>query len=149
MFCSMCYNLGLTDFKTHFLRESKDPNSRVTCPELLKMVCRYCKNKGQTKGHCPVLKEKNAMAKKEQRNIHQEVHQNQVGEDGWSTIQKNNRIIKETSNSSVDKPFLSKNPFLAISCEDEEEVVSFSNDTGEALPPITWGAKLSCNWNDI
>lgn len=145
MFCSMCYNLGRADFNTHFLRESRDPKSRVTCPELLNVVCRYCKNKGHTKGHCPALKEKNATTKQPTR----ETRRNQVGEDGWSTIQKNARVAKDTSNDSVDKSFQFKNPFIAISCEDEEEVVSFSNDTGEALPPITWGAKLSCDWQDV
>jgi hypothetical protein len=140
----MCYNLGRDNFNTHFLRESKDPNSRVTCPELLNMVCRYCKTKGHTKGHCPKLKEKNDTTKKTQR----ESQRDQVGEDGWSTVQKTNRSEKVTSSDPADKSFLSKNPFLAISCE-EDEVESFSNDTGEILPALNWGAKFSSDWNDI
>ncbi len=57
--CSMCFNAGRDSYNTHFLRESRDPNSKITCPFLLAIECRYCGKYGHTKNYCPVFKFKN------------------------------------------------------------------------------------------
>lgn len=57
MFCSFCKNAGKSEkeYTSHFLRESKDPNSRVVCPELRSMECRFCFKKGHTVSKCKKL----------------------------------------------------------------------------------------------
>lgn len=61
MFCSVCKAAGksVEEYTSHFVRENRDPNSRVVCPVLLATVCRYCKATGHTKNHCPILKRRN------------------------------------------------------------------------------------------
>ena len=65
--CKFCKDSGKSEeeYSNHFLRESKDPNSRITCPTLLAIECRYCFKKGHTVSKCAkLLKEKNGEQKK-------------------------------------------------------------------------------------
>jgi hypothetical protein len=65
--CKFCKDAGKSEneYNNHFLRESKDPNSRITCPTLLAIECRYCFKKGHTVSKCAkLLKEKNGQQKK-------------------------------------------------------------------------------------
>lgn len=65
--CKFCKDAGKSEneYSNHFLRESKDPNSRITCPTLLAIECRYCFKKGHTVSKCAkLLKEKNGEQKK-------------------------------------------------------------------------------------
>ena len=65
--CKFCKDSGKSEeeYSNHFLRESKDPNSRITCPTLLAIECRYCFKKGHTVSKCAkLLKEKNGQQKK-------------------------------------------------------------------------------------
>ena len=65
--CKFCMDAGKSEeeYTNHFLRESKDPNSRITCPTLLAIECRYCFKKGHTVSKCAkLLKEKNGEQKK-------------------------------------------------------------------------------------
>jgi len=54
-FCKFCKDAGKSEaiYSSHHLRESRDPNSRVVCPELLKTECRFCFKFGHTVNHCP------------------------------------------------------------------------------------------------
>jgi hypothetical protein len=60
-FCQFCMNIGKTEaeYRSHFTRESPDPNSKVVCPELLALNCRYCLTSGHTVKYCPQIKQKN------------------------------------------------------------------------------------------
>ena len=60
-FCKVCQDAGKSEseYRSHFTRETRDPNSRVVCPTLLALECRYCFKKGHTVKYCAVLKEKN------------------------------------------------------------------------------------------
>jgi hypothetical protein len=65
--CKFCKDAGKSEeeYMSHFLRESKDPKSRITCPTLLAIECRYCFKKGHTVSKCSkLLKEKNGEKKK-------------------------------------------------------------------------------------
>jgi hypothetical protein len=61
MYCKVCHDSGKpeTVYTSHFIRETRDPNSRIVCPTLLSIECGYCKNKGHTVKYCPKLKNKN------------------------------------------------------------------------------------------
>jgi hypothetical protein len=57
-FCKVCHDSGKEEslYTSHFIRETRDPNSRVVCPTLLSLECRYCFKKGHTRNYCPTLK---------------------------------------------------------------------------------------------
>lgn len=57
-FCKICKDTGksLAEYTSHYVRENPDPKSRVVCPTLIAVVCRYCKNGGHTVKHCPNIK---------------------------------------------------------------------------------------------
>lgn len=59
-FCKVCQDAGKaeSEYRSHFIRETREPNSRVVCPTLLVLECRYCFKKGHTVKYCLVLKEK-------------------------------------------------------------------------------------------
>jgi hypothetical protein len=59
-YCKVCHDAGKSEseYRSHFTRETRDPNSKVTCPTLLALECRYCFKKGHTVKYCAVLKEK-------------------------------------------------------------------------------------------
>ena len=61
--CKFCKDAGKSEeeYTSHFLRESKDPRSKIVCPTLLTIECRFCFKKGHTISKCTKLaKQKNA-----------------------------------------------------------------------------------------
>jgi hypothetical protein len=67
-FCKVCQDAGKSEseYRSHFTRETRDPNSKVTCPTLLALECRYCYKNGHTVKYCPVLKDNEKHQKREQ-----------------------------------------------------------------------------------
>lgn len=61
-FCNVCYQAGKTheEYTSHYLRESPDPASKIVCPTLLAIECKYCHECGHTPKYCPKLQEKKA-----------------------------------------------------------------------------------------
>jgi hypothetical protein len=57
-FCKVCQDAGksLAEFTSHNVRESKEPNARVTCPTLLSQECRFCFKAGHTIKFCNQIK---------------------------------------------------------------------------------------------
>jgi len=55
--CSICANAGLPVevYGTHFVRETRDISSRVTCPLLKNNICSKCGKKGHFAGSCKVV----------------------------------------------------------------------------------------------
>lgn len=53
-FCKICYDSGKPEsmYNSHFVRESRDVNSRVVCPTLLALQCRFCGVRGHTVSKC-------------------------------------------------------------------------------------------------
>ena len=56
-FCNMCFKTGKSEqeYTSHWLRDRAGPGGVVVCPYLLSVECRYCRRKGHTISHCPVL----------------------------------------------------------------------------------------------
>ena len=52
MFCSFCNMSGVVGPHDHFVRASRDPKSKVTCPMLLATECGFCNRKGHTSKYC-------------------------------------------------------------------------------------------------
>jgi hypothetical protein len=60
-YCKVCHDSGKTEeqYTSHFTRENRDPNSKVICPILKSLECRYCCKSGHTVKYCTILKNKN------------------------------------------------------------------------------------------
>jgi len=61
-YCKVCHDSGKSEavYTSHFIRESIDPNSKVLCPTLLALECRFCFCKGHTVKYCSALKRRNS-----------------------------------------------------------------------------------------
>lgn len=59
-YCKVCHDSGKpeSEYRSHSTRETRDPNSRITCPILLSIECRFCHKNGHTVKYCTVLKDK-------------------------------------------------------------------------------------------
>jgi hypothetical protein len=59
-YCKVCHDAGKSEdeYRSHCTRETRDIKSKVLCPTLLALECRYCYQAGHTVKYCPVLKEK-------------------------------------------------------------------------------------------
>lgn len=57
-YCKVCHDAGKSEeeYTSHFVRSDMRPNSKVVCPTLLSLECRYCREKGHTVSFCLVLK---------------------------------------------------------------------------------------------
>lgn len=57
-FCPICKKNGKTEaeYNSHFIRETSDENSKITCPILLNMECNHCGQKGHIVAKCPSKK---------------------------------------------------------------------------------------------
>lgn len=57
-FCPICKKNGKTEaeYNSHFIRETSDENSKITCPILLNMECNHCGEKGHIVAKCPSKK---------------------------------------------------------------------------------------------
>jgi hypothetical protein len=66
-YCKVCHDAGKseTEYTSHFIRENRDPCSKVVCPTLLSLECRYCSKKGHTVKYCKIL-EKDKIAETRQ-----------------------------------------------------------------------------------
>lgn len=73
-YCKVCHDMGKpeTEYRSHFTRETRDPSSKVTCPTLNAMECRYCYKKGHTVKYCQILKDNEKMKKQStsQKQVH-------------------------------------------------------------------------------
>jgi hypothetical protein len=70
-YCKVCHDAGKseTEYMSHFIRESSQPNSKVVCPTLLSLECRYCSKRGHTVKYCKILeKDKNMSSRRERAN---------------------------------------------------------------------------------
>ena len=67
-YCKVCQDAGKSEaeYRSHFTRESRDPNSKVICPTLLALECRYCFKNGHTVKYCDVLKRNQQVQKREE-----------------------------------------------------------------------------------
>ena len=80
-FCSFCAGAGIQGPHDHWLRASKRPDAKVTCPALLDHNCEHCGRKGHTKKHCGELKWEIGLKRQEA----QEAKKKNWESGGWST----------------------------------------------------------------
>jgi hypothetical protein len=65
-FCKVCCDAGKPEsvYTNHFVRSGPNPNSKVICPTLLSLECRYCSKKGHTVKFCSILEKNKNQANK-------------------------------------------------------------------------------------
>lgn len=72
-FCKVCFAAGKpeSEYTNHFVRSSTGSDSKVICPTLLNLNCRYCGEGGHTVKFCKVLEAKKnpEKPKKEIKNV--------------------------------------------------------------------------------
>lgn len=98
-FCKVCQDAGKSEaeYKSHFTRESPDPHSKVVCPLLLSLNCRFCNKNGHTVKYCPTLKKK-------------------------EKAEKYSYKTPIVSKAPVKVPVKTKNAFMCLDCSSDEEV---------------------------
>ncbi len=77
-YCKVCHDAGKSEseYRSHFIRDSRDPNSIVVCPTLLALECRYCYKNGHTVKYCPSIKDKDKQQRRTESTIrHQNIPQ--------------------------------------------------------------------------
>jgi hypothetical protein len=77
-YCKVCHDAGKSEseYRSHFIRDSRDPNSTVMCPTLLALECRYCYKNGHTVKYCPSIKDKDKQQRRTESTIrHQNIPQ--------------------------------------------------------------------------
>ena len=121
-YCKVCHDAGKseTEYTSHFIRENRDPCSKVVCPTLLSLECRYCSKKGHTVKYCKIL-EKDKIAETRQ----------------------SKRSITNTKSTSQEKYKQVNNMFsnLESDSEDEEEEEKEEKEVEVRVPAITTNIK--------
>lgn len=69
-YCKVCHDAGKSEseYQSHFIRENTNPNSKVVCPTLLSLECRYCSKKGHTVKYCKFLEKDKKLSSRRQEN---------------------------------------------------------------------------------
>jgi hypothetical protein len=120
-YCKVCHDAGKSEseYQSHFIRENTNPNSKVVCPTLLSLECRYCSKKGHTVKYCKFLEKDKKLSSRRQENT----NNNQTN--------KNDMKSKQTNNI-----------FDNLESDSEEE-----DDEKEKLPEIRFSEPVSTNAN--
>lgn len=126
-YCKVCHDAGNIEaiYRSHFTRETRDPNSRVTCPTLLALECRYCFKKGHTVKYCSTLKEKD-------RKQQQPIMPKSVSKLASKTAPK-----KQTSKSK------SNNLYVCLDSDSEEEIKNVNDKEIESFPQLCTPGKIT------
>jgi len=143
-FCKVCQDSGKTEseYTSHNVRETKDPNSRLLCPTLLALECRNCFKKGHTVKYCSLLKKQqlqqqinaNAPPKRQEQKQGQKQTVKNVfmllESDSDDDQEEQEEPIKQklapapVSNAALKKPILNYKSIIAITekqVKEEEE----------------------------
>ena len=114
-FCRFCFDNKIDGPYNHFLRESKDTSSRITCPLLLNTICVKCNKKGHTERYCRIKLEEIKIFK-------------EFDEEGFVTIKGKNQKRKDN-----EKVFIKNKNNFAILCENSDSDDDNSSKTEKKL----------------
>jgi hypothetical protein len=120
-YCKVCHDSGKTEaeYTSHYTRESRDPNSKIICPILKSLECRYCCKSGHTVKYCPILKKKNN-----------------------NYNNNNNNFKKEVSKKEEKKNPVVTNKFACLDDSDEEEIDVPNEEKEEFVCKMNYAAAL-------
>ena len=119
-FCKVCFDAGKTEseYTSHYVRKTPDPNSELLCPVLKATECRYCHELGHTISRC---------ALREQNNIRRrpDVVQAPIAQ------QQQAQVAQQQQQAPLVKK--SNNKYAAFEEDDEEEVVHVQEQAQEQV----------------
>jgi len=126
-YCKVCQDAGKpeSEYRSHFTRESKDPNSKVLCPTLLALECRYCFKTGHTIKYCKILKD------------------NEKNKKRWEQEAQNKKNIIEKEKIINSNEKIVSNKFAYLDDEDSENELeehisnNFNKNVIEEFPQLT------------
>ena len=95
MMCSFCSNKGIVEPHNHTIRDFTKKGSPIMCPQLLRIQCNYCKEKGHTVKYCKILKEKKVNKKSPLAIINPKKHSLTVDNNGYIEVKKTQTIKEE------------------------------------------------------
>lgn len=169
-FCGICKNAGKThkEYTSHFVRDRPGADGRVVCPTLLASICRYCRETGHIKSHCPKLADKNRQEKErariwyanERRRAAESNLQTQV-EAAKATRNNDARLIRlglssesickknlkpKNDNYNPQKPFTG-NAFAVWECDSSDDEQDEKVAT-QAAPAVVAPKKASGVWGN-
>ena len=124
MFCGFCASSGIEGPHDHYLRVTKDPTSRISCPKLLATECLGCGKFGHTIKYCGELKWSQQQAKQAQAVANKKAFM--AG--SWRQVGSSFgvQVVRTPTHPLVAiKPSV-QNRYAAIDMLDEDE-----NETGE------------------
>lgn len=136
-FCSFCAGAGIQGPHDHWLRASKRPDAKVTCPTLLDHNCEHCGRKGHTKKHCGELRWEIGLKRQDALEAKKKNWEN----GGWST-QVGRMRNTELAHRSVNKQFTVMKVaarFGALEVEssgDEAETKTVQEEVAEEIQQI-------------
>ncbi len=102
-YCKVCHDLGKSEseYRSHFTRETRDPSSKILCPSLLAMECRYCFKKGHTVKYCPTIKKNEKETK--YRNNNNKIQQQPLTKTNNNNNNRNNKFAQFESDSEDEE----------------------------------------------
>ncbi len=111
-YCKVCHDAGKSEseYQSHFIRENTNPNSKVVCPTLLSLECRYCSKKGHTVKYCKFLEKDKKLSSRRQENT----NNNQTNKDVIKGKQTNN-IFDNLESDSEEEDEKEKLPEIRFS----------------------------------
>lgn len=151
-YCAHCFNLGKDEsvFRSHFIRESPDPSSKIVCPELLATECPYCFKTGHTKSRCPIILAQDKSAKKEESRQKFLAEQEEKAKKATKTqkVKGGNSIfaaLMEDSDIEEEKPVVkvSKNNNIARIIEDFPALIASKKVVPSAPQANSYAAMTS------
>lgn len=110
-YCKICHDSGKSEsiYTSHFIRETRDPNSRVVCPTLLALECRYCFKRGHTVKYCPALKNKDQPQRRQEPVRSQEEKKPVEKKTNiYMVLDEEDDVIENVKNDVIDFPALAQ-----------------------------------------
>lgn len=91
-FCKVCFDAGKTEseYTSHYVRKTTDPNSELLCPVLKATECRYCHQMGHTISRCAVREQNNSRRRQDVAHAPVQVAQQQQQAPLATQVKKSN-----------------------------------------------------------
>ena len=135
-YCKFCKDAGKSEaiYTSHYLRENRDPNSRIVCPALLEIECKFCFKRGHTINHCAKYTSRGTnvtYAPVKKQDPKKEVKKNM-----FDLLDDDVSDDNDMNSCSTDFPSLS-------SCGDCDTVSSYSSSTSSSNGKLSYSQILS------
>jgi hypothetical protein len=108
--CTICEKAGYPEevFKSHFIRETRDPGSKVTCPVLKFNICSNCGKKGHFRNSCRVTAPKPKVQVQIQKPKIATKNAFDFGSDSDSEDSEDKVSEEDEASETIEVPFLTK-----------------------------------------